>query len=81
MNGPPTREHGSQPLAALLARLGLDNTALVRASSDHLTHKQVQKARKGRALTRNIQTKVLNALNAASGARYALHDLFNYRGH
>ena len=72
--------HGVQPIDGLLAELGLDNHALVNASHEHLTHKQVAKARKGRRLTRHMQEKVLRALNAASGRTFGMAEAFNYHG-
>lgn len=86
MEASPERDFGPQPLDALLIELGLDNHDLVAASTEQLTHKQVQKARKGRYITGNIQRKVLKALNAAVPAPgegektvYDLGRLFNYR--
>jgi hypothetical protein len=86
MEASPERDFGPQPLDALLSELGLENHALVAASTEQLTHKQVQKARKGRYVTGNIQRKVLNAVNAAVPAGedgvkpvYVLGQLFNYR--
>ena len=81
----PERNLGPQPLDSLLTELEIDNHDLVEASTEQLTHKQVQKARKGRRLTANLQRKVANALNAACQARgregnYRPADLFNYRG-
>lgn len=78
------RDLGTQPLDALLSDLAIDNHELVAASTEQLTHKQVQKARKGRRLTKNIQMKVKNALENAVAARgearvFALKELFNYR--
>ena len=89
------RDLGTQPLDTLLDEMGLNNHELVSFSTDQLTHKQVQKARKGRRVT----VKILTALNlslsrkapevsdAEEGAdevvvpkRYVLTDLFNYRG-
>lgn len=72
---------GRQPLDGIMETRGLANHALVAASTEHLTHKMVQKGRKGRQLTLNVQQKILNALNAVCGAgTYALQDLFNYAG-
>lgn len=72
---------GRQPLDGIMEARGLANHALVEASTEHLTHKMVQKGRKGRQLTLNIQQKILNALNAVCGAgTYTLKDLFNYPG-
>ena len=86
MEDTPERDFGPQPLDALLTELGIENHALVAASTEQLTHKQVQKARKGRYITINIQRKILKALNAAVPAGeesektvYELGQLFNYR--
>ena len=70
---------GVQPLDAVMTRLGLANADLVKASTEQLTHKVVQKGRKGRRLTQNARQKILNALNAASATeRFEMRDLFNY---
>ena len=78
------RDLGTQPLDSLLSDLAIDNHELVSASTEQLTHKQVQKARKGRRLTKNIKMKVKNALERAVAVRgearvFALKELFNYR--
>ncbi len=72
------RDLGPQPLVAILAKLNLKPHDLVAASTQQLTHKMVSRAAKGRRLTLNTQTKVLNALNTAAGKNYSLRDLFNY---
>lgn len=72
------RDLGPQPLAAILAKLNLKPHDLVAASTQQLTHKMVSRAAKGRRLTLNTQTKVLNALNTAAGKNFSLRDLFNY---
>ena len=79
------RELGVQPLDTLLREFQMENSDLVRASTEQLTHKQVQKARKGRKVTSNIQGKIRNALKRALNERgedrdFALGELFNYRG-
>lgn len=74
-----TRDHGPQPLSALLARHELSPTDLVRASREQLTHKMVARATKGRQLSGNAMSKVLRALNAAAQSTYDLPDLFNYK--
>jgi hypothetical protein len=74
-----TRDHGPQPLAALLARHELSPTDLVEASTEQLTHKMVARATKGRQLTGNTMGKVLRALNTAAQSTYDLPDLFNYK--
>lgn len=43
------RNHGEQPLEELMKRWNLTNHDLVAISTEQLTHKQVQKARQGRA--------------------------------
>jgi len=77
-----TLNHGVQPLDALLTELGIGNHDLVAASTDQLTHKQVQKARKGRQLSASVQRKVLAALQKAAGGErtFAVNELFTYRG-
>ena len=72
------RNLGAQPIARLLAELGLKPTDLVSASTEQITHKMVARACKGRRLTPNVQAKVLRALNAASGRQYRAEELFNY---
>lgn len=76
------REMGVQPLDEIMTRLGLSNDDLVRASQEQLTHKMVKRGRRGRLLTLNVQTKILNAIKAAKpGETFSLETLFNYRGH
>jgi len=72
------RNLGEQPIAQVMTAHDLKAHDLVQASTEQLTHKMVARACKGRRLTLNVQTKVLNALNAATGRHYALTDLFNY---
>lgn len=44
---------------------GLDNHDLVEVSTEQLTHKQVQRARKGREMTLKMKMKVTRAFNVA----------------
>lgn len=74
----PERDLGAQPIAALLARLGLAPHDLVAASKAQLTHKMVQRACKGRRLTPNVQRKVLDALNACTTESHGFAELFTY---
>lgn len=74
------RNLGEQPIARLLAEHGLKAHNLVAASTEQITHKMVARACKGRRLTLNTQSKVLRALNLATGKRYMLAELFNYEG-
>jgi len=78
MNGKEERELGPQPISRILAKHNLKPHSLVAASTQQLTHKMVSRACKGRRLTANTQSKILNALNVASGKTYSLSDLFNY---
>ncbi len=73
---------GTQPLDALMTEKEIKNHDLVAAAPPgFITHKQVQKARKGRRLTTNMQQKILDALNVYSAPEsYEWKDLFTYRG-
>lgn len=71
-------DFGPQPLGDILDKHQLKSTDLVRVSTEQLNHKMVQKGRKGRRLTLNVQTKILNALNKVADEQYQLKDLFNY---
>ena len=59
------REHGVQPVDGLMEGWGLSNHDLVDASPEQLTHKQVQRARKGRQLTLAMMMKLARSLNIA----------------
>jgi hypothetical protein len=84
-----TRDHGVQPLDAIMERWGIANHQLVEASTEQLTHKQVQRARKGRQLTLHLMQKLTRTLNEAllaeiprekrgEFAPYPHRQLFNY---
>ena len=60
-----TRNRGTQPVETLIGRWGLSNHDLVDASPEQLTHKQVQRACKGRMLTLSMMQKVTRSLNIA----------------
>lgn len=72
------RDLGEQPIARLMATLGLSAHDLVSASREQITHKMVKRACKGRRLTPHVQVKIRDALNARTAERYALADLFSY---
>ena len=72
------RNLGDQPIADIMAGLNLNPHDLAKASSQQLTHKMVTRACKGRRLTTNSKSKVLTALNLATGKSYTLSDIFNY---
>lgn len=72
------REHGVQPLAAIMGECGVTNHQLVAASTEQLTHKMVSKACRGRELSPKVRQKITRALNALTGRQYNSRDLFNY---
>ena len=78
MDDKVTRDLGEQPIAKIMAELGLKPNDLVSNSTEQITHKMVSRAAKGRRLNPKIQYRILHALNKASGKEYALKDLFNY---
>ena len=56
---------------------GITNADLVEASTEQLTFKMVQKARKGKPVGINIQKKILAAFQSLSpDDRYTLEKLF-----
>ena len=73
---------GVQPLDKIMNDREIKNHDLVAAvKPGFINHKQVQKARKGRRLTPNMQDKILEALNAFSAPEsYEFQQVFNYRG-
>ena len=78
MNPEIERNLGEQPVARIMRDHNLKPHDLVAISLVEMTHKMVARACKGRRLTLNTQSKVLTALNRATGKTYSLRDLFNY---
>ena len=78
MNPEIERNLGEQPIARLMREHNLKPHDLVAASAVEMTHNMVARACKGRRLTLNTQSKVLAALNRATGKTFTLRDLFNY---
>jgi len=78
MSGDIERNLGAQPIARIMAEHGLRSHDLVNASTQQITHKMISRACKGRRLTPKVQSKVLNALNNATGKKYSLSNLFTY---
>ena len=73
------RDLGPQPIDTLLTTWGKSNADVVSVSTKQLSHKMVQKARKGRRLTPNVQYKILAAITTLKpDAGLTLKDLFNY---
>ena len=78
MNPDVEKNLGEQPIAKIMAEHGMKPHDVVTASTEQLTHKMVARAIKGRRLTPNVQSKVLSALNKATGKNYSLGEVFNY---
>jgi hypothetical protein len=78
MNPDIERNLGEQPLARIMQEHNLKPHDLVATSPEEMTHKMVSRACKGRRLTLNTKSKVLVALNRATGKNYSLSELFNY---
>lgn len=78
MNDNTKRDFSQQPIAQIIAEHNLKPNDIVAASTEQITHKMISRAVKGRMLTPNIKSKILNALNKAAGKNYSLNDLFNY---
>ena len=57
------RELGVQPLAAMMEEWIISSQDMVDVSTEQLTHKQIQRARKGRRLTLKMMQKVTRAFN------------------
>jgi hypothetical protein len=79
----PSMNMGVQPIDAVITEHGLKNHDVMQMNRGGLTHKQVNKARKGRRLTPKIKVRVTEALNAALKQRgvekqFVPKDLFNY---
>ena len=81
----PSRNHGTQPLDALMLEHSISNHDLVAASTEPMTHKAVARARKGRQLTPHMRLRMAAALNKAVKLQgktlereWGPTDLFNY---
>ncbi len=76
---PMENENIPQPLDTLMSQLGISNADLVKASTEQLSFKNVQKGRKGRRLSPNIQEKILTALlTVKPDLKTRRRDLFRY---
>ncbi|HBM15807.1 MAG TPA: hypothetical protein DD381_05630 [Lentisphaeria bacterium] len=76
MNTENEQNHEGLHICQIMDSHNLTAKDLVSASAEQLTFKMVNRACKGRLLTRNTQSKILNALNKASGKKYSLEDIF-----
>jgi hypothetical protein len=72
------RNLGEQPIAGIMADHDLMAHDLVAVSTQHLTHKMVARACKGRRLTPNVQSKIRDALNKSTDKKYSIEELFTY---
>lgn len=77
------RNLGTQPIEDVMTTHSLKNHDVMQMNRGGLTHKMVQKARKGRRLKPGIKVRVTDALNAAlrqkgEERQYAVKELFNY---
>jgi len=72
------RNLGEQPVARIMVDHGLKAHDLVAISTQRLTHKMISRACKGRRLTPNVQSKIRDALNKATGKEYSVDELFTY---
>ena len=79
------RNLGVQPLDGIMAEHELGNHDMVGASLEPMTHKAVQRARKGRRLTKHMKQRMADALNRAVKLKgvevekpWGVKDLFTY---
>lgn len=79
------RNMGVQPLDGIMTERGLGNHDLVAASTEPMTHKAVQRARKGRRLTKHMKQRMADALNLLMKQQgkeierpWGVKDLFTY---
>ncbi len=72
------RNLGEQPIAQLMVEHDLKTQDLVKCSTEQITHKMVSRACKGRRLTPNTKSKILNALNKAASKTHCVEELFTY---
>lgn len=79
------RNMGVQPLDGIMTEHELGNHALVAASAEPMTHKAVQRARKGRRLTKHMKQRMADALNLLMKQKgveierpWVVKDLFTY---
>ena len=79
------RNMGVQPLDGIMTEHELGNHALVTASTEPMTHKAVQRARKGRRLTKHMKQRMADALTLLMKQQgkeierpWVVKDLFTY---
>ncbi len=79
------RNLGVQPLDGILTEFALGNHDLVAASEEPMTHKAVQRGRKGRRLTKHMKQRMADALTLLMKQQgkeierpWVVKDLFTY---
>jgi hypothetical protein len=72
------RNLNEQPIARILVEHKLTNGDVVSASTENITYKMLSRSCKGRRLTPQVQVKICNAVNRATGKTFTVKDLFNY---
>jgi len=77
------RNLGTQPLDALMTELELPNHAVVELCKEGLTHKAMQRARKGRRLTPKMKVRITETMNLlmknmGDSRHFGVGQLFNY---
>jgi len=78
MNTEIERNLSEQPIARIMADNNITRHDLVAIAAQHVTHKMVARACKGRRLTPNTKRMILDALNQAGDRTYSMRELFNY---
>ena len=74
------RDLGTQPIADVMDERCITVRDVVAASTEQITFKMVQRARKGRRLSAHVMAKIQRAVSAAAGQPFSMQDLFNYDG-
>ena len=72
------RNLGEQPIKQIIEQHDLKSSDLISASTENITYKMLSRACKGRRLNPNVQQKICNSLNNATGKVFLIKDLFNY---
>lgn len=77
------RNLGTQPIDAVLLELQVSNHDLVASCQIGLTHKTMQRARKGRRLTPKMKLRITETLNQlmrqrSADRQFRMRELFNY---
>lgn len=79
------RNMGVQPLDGIMTEHELGNHSMVAAALEPMTHKAVQRARKGRRLTKHMKQRMTDALNLLLKQKgveierpFGVKDLFTY---